>query len=112
MADTTSKKLRACLNCSIIQTTQNFKEKGCPNCPFLNVNKGRNLGYTTSLSFKGTIALIDPKHSWIAKWHRIGQYTPGMYAMTVDGVLSDKFVEDIEKDGRIYINRSVSFELE
>lgn len=107
-----NRKLRACLNCSIIQTVQEFKESGCPNCPFLNVNKDRNLAYTTSQSFKGTIALFSPKQSWIAKWQRIDNYKPGIYAMVVDGVLSDKFIEDIEKEGRVYINRSTSFELE
>lgn len=106
------KKTRACLNCSLVQTVQEFKDHGCPNCPFLSVNKNRNIGYTTSPSFKGAIFLMDPKHSWIAKWQRIGQYRPGVYAMTVEGVLSDKFIDDIEKEGRVYINRSSSFELE
>ena len=107
-----NQKLRACLNCAFIQKTSDFKHRGCPNCPFLNTNKEKNLMYTTSLSFKGMIALKDPKSSWVAKWHRINSYTPGLYAMVVDGVLGDKFIEAIEKDGRIYVNRSVSFELE
>lgn len=108
----TNRKLRACLNCSIIQSTQEFRESGCPNCPFLNINKDRNLAYATSPSFKGTIALANPKQSWVAKWQRINSYKPGVYAMVVDGVLSDKFIEDIEKEGRVYINRSTPFELE
>lgn len=105
-------KLRACLNCAYIQKTSEFKLRGCPNCPFLNTNKEKNLSYTTSLSFKGIIALKDPKSSWVAKWHRINGYIPGVYAMIVDGVLSDKFIDAVERDGRVYINRSVSFELE
>lgn len=105
------KKQRACLNCSLILSTTEFKQKGCPNCSFLNTNKNRNIGYTTSPTFKGSIFLINPKQSWIGKWQRINQYIPGVYAMTVEGDLSDKFINDIEKNGRVYINRANSFEL-
>ncbi len=112
MAEISSKKSRACLNCSIVLPTEEFRTKGCPNCPFLNVNKNKNIGYTTSPSFKGAVFMINPRRSWVAKWQRIGNYVPGMYAMTVEGVLSDKYIEDIERDGRIYINRANSFELE
>lgn len=115
MADSTlsaNRKLRACLNCSIVLTTQEFRETGCPNCPFLHVNKARNIGYTTSPAFKGTVALFDPKRSWVAKWQRINNYKPGIYAMVVEGVLSEKYISEIEKDGRVYIDRSRSFELQ
>lgn len=107
-----SQKLRACLNCAIIQTTKKFKNRGCPNCPCLGTNKEKNLAYTTSLTFKGLIALKDPRTSWIAKWHRLSHYTPGLYAMIVDGVLGDKYLDALEQEGRVYINRSRSFELE
>lgn len=106
------KRLRACMNCSLIQTVNEFREKGCPNCPFLNTNKSRSLGACTSSSFKGAIFLMNPRISWVARWQRINQYIPGMYAMTVQGDMSDKLIEEIEKDGRVYINRSTSFELD
>lgn len=32
--------------------------------------------------------------------------------MIVEGVLSEKYIAEIEKDGRMYIDRSRSFELE
>lgn len=111
-SETPNQKLRACLNCALIQTTGDFKHKGCLNCPFLNTNKEKNLVYTTSVSFKGMIALKRPKNSWVAKWHRINNNQPGLYAMIVEGVLADRFIEAIEKDGRVYINRSRPFELE
>lgn len=106
-----SGRLRACLNCSVIRTLSFFKQHGCPNCPFLEVNKGKNLYQTTSASFKGLISLKDPKQSWVAKWQRIDDCQPGMYAMTVDGVLNDEFIMKIEQCGRVYIDRSQSFEI-
>ncbi len=110
--DNSTQKLRACLNCAIIQSTNEFKQRGCPNCPCLNTNKERNLAYTTSITFKGLIALKTPRTSWIAKWHRLGGYVPGLYAMVVEGILGDKYLDALEKEGKIYINRSKSFELQ
>lgn len=106
-----SSKARACLNCSIIKSMSYFKQNGCPNCPFLMVNHDRNVHYTTSASFRGLIALVNPRSSWVAKWQRISNYEPGTYAMTVEGVLSNSFIDKIEREGRIYVNRSSSFSL-
>lgn len=105
-------KLRACLNCTIIQTAEEFKNRGCPNCPFLHTEQEKNMHSTTSASFKGTIALIDPRASWVGKWQRIGDYRPGIYAMVVDGVLGEDFIDMVEQDGRVYINRASTFEVE
>lgn len=106
-----SSKLRACLNCSILKPMSYYKQYGCPNCPFLQANKAKNLHSVTSQTFKGVIGVIDPKRSWIAKWQRINTYVPGIYAMTVEGNLSDEFIERIEKEGRVYIDRTDSFGL-
>lgn len=106
-----SNKQRACLNCSIIKPSAYFKEYGCPNCPFMQINKGKNLNLTTSFSFKGSISLLNPKKSWVAKWQRINNCVPGTYAMTVEGGLDDVFIEKVEKEGRVYFNRAKSFEL-
>lgn len=108
---TSANKLRACLNCSLVQTTEEFKKFGCPNCPFLCVERDRNVNFTTSASFKGTIALIDPKSSWIGKWQRLGNYKSGIYAMVVYGELGEDFIDLVERDGRVYINRNNPFEL-
>lgn len=104
-------KTRACLNCSIILKTETFKATGCPNCPFLWTKRDRSITATTSASHKGTIALIDPKTSWVGKWQRISNFKPGLYAMKVEGDLPDDYINLVEKDGRVYINRSNSFSL-
>ncbi len=106
-----STKLRACMNCSIIKPKIYFKENGCPNCPFLEINKSNNLYAVTSSSFKGLIVLADPKKSWVGKWQRINTYIPGNYAMTVEGLLKDEFIDKVENDGRFYIDRNNLFTL-
>ncbi|KAI5173455.1 transcription elongation factor SPT4 [Pancytospora epiphaga] len=108
----TSNKLRACMNCGIIKPGSYFKDNGCPNCPFLQVNKNKNFSEVTSSSFKGSIGLVDPKKSWVAKWHRLDGYVPGSYAMIVEGELREMFIERIEQEGRVYFDRSKPFDLQ
>ncbi|KAI5149487.1 transcription elongation factor SPT4 [Enteropsectra breve] len=106
-----SAKLRACLNCSVLKPATYFKTYGCPNCPFLQTNKHRNFENTTSASYKGVIGMLNPEMSWVAKWQRVSKYTPGLYAMTVEGELNEDYIEMIERSGNTYVNRTNSFEL-
>uniref|UniRef100_A0A1B6J182 Transcription elongation factor SPT4 n=1 Tax=Homalodisca liturata TaxID=320908 RepID=A0A1B6J182_9HEMI len=106
-----SGRLRACMNCAIIKPSYYFKQHGCPNCPFLEIDRSKNLALATSSSFKGTIGLVDPGRSWVAKWQRLDGCVPGTYAMTVEGELSEALIEKIEQEGRVYFNRAASFEL-
>jgi len=78
-AAVSANKLRACLNCAIVKPGSYFKQYGCPNCPFLQINKGKNLFLATSSSFKGS-GLIDPGKSWVAKWQRLDGNVPGTVA--------------------------------
>lgn len=85
-----TKKLRACLLCSIVQTPSEFRRDGCPNCEQLSVSVGnhddddddnenttmltmmrqmkgdkdRVLECTTS-AFDGLIAMVNPADSWV-----------------------------------------------
>jgi len=34
--------------------------------------------------------VTDPQQSWVAKWQRLQDYTPGTYAIKVVGVVSTK----------------------
>lgn len=105
-------KLRACLGCSQIKTLSGFRKDGCENCPALNM-KGNmdNITECTSSKFKGVIALLQPPNSWVGKWQRIKEFKKGFYAMTVEGILSDDFIRDIEQNGRHHYDREKSFKL-
>jgi transcription elongation factor SPT4 len=48
------------------------------------------------------IAMIDPPGSWVAKWQRIVNYQPGMYAIEVVGQLPDDAIEYCEEMGFEY----------
>ena len=104
-------KNRACLNCALILPSEKFKKEGCPNCPYLNLDRSRNTEAATSNVFSGQIYLLNPTKSWIAKWQRNKDCVPGFYAITVDGDLPDEFILAIEKQGIEYINRTHSFSL-
>ncbi|CAD26470.1 TRANSCRIPTION INITIATION PROTEIN [Encephalitozoon cuniculi GB-M1] len=109
---TLSGKLRACLGCSQIKTLNGFRKDGCENCPMLNM-KGNvtNVSECTSSKFKGVVALLQPSNSWVGKWQRIGEFRKGLYAMVVEGALSEDFIKDLEQHGRIYYERTESFTL-
>ncbi|KAM0686586.1 transcription elongation factor spt4, partial [Conglomerata obtusa] len=95
------KKSRACLNCCIILTAAQFKKIGCPNCKFFNNRKRiESINDTTSDSFKGMIGVIYPQQSWVAKWQRLNENVPGLYAMNVDGALPDEYINCIEDLGK------------
>ncbi|KAI4291031.1 transcription elongation factor SPT4 [Pancytospora philotis] len=106
-----SNRLRACLGCALVKPAASFKSHGCPNCAALQLERPKNFNAATSAAFRGTIGLVDPKNSWVARWQRIDGFAPGTYAMTVEGGLSDDYVEKLEQCGRVYFDRNQSFEL-
>jgi len=76
------KQLRACLHCKLIKTAEQFKEDGCPNCP-----SSQGIRDTTP-TYTGTIAMMKPSESWVARWQRQESRMVGLYAMSVTGTLS------------------------
>lgn len=46
----------------------------------------------TSSIFEGLISMIDPAHSWVAKWQRLEGYVRGVYAIKVVGSVSSPCV--------------------
>lgn len=80
--------------CSYLQEGKEFKSKGCPNCPFLDIaGSSESVTDHTSGQFDGIVALTKPNESWVGKWQRVNSCIPGLYAVKVTGRLSDNIVE-------------------
>ncbi|KAJ1422375.1 putative transcription protein [Ochromonadaceae sp. CCMP2298] len=91
------KDLRACLRCSLIKTFEQFVDRGCENCDFLEMEGNTmRVHQCTSACFEGLIALVEPRGSWVGKWQQISQYQPGMYAIDMAGELPPDAVEICE----------------
>jgi transcription elongation factor SPT4 len=119
--------LRACMVCSIVllrdvstkqtdmayegvvadQESQTFVLTGCPNCEsFLGLQGSpETVSECTSSTFNGTIALTEPTKSWVAKWQRLDQYVPGVYAVQVIGNLPGDVIQMMEDAGHTYVPR-------
>jgi transcription elongation factor SPT4 len=83
--------------------SQRFRTEGCPNCDdFLHLKNDNELvDSCTSQVFEGLITLADPSKSWVAKWQRLDQYGPGVYAIKVSGQLPDEIRTALEEEHRI-----------
>ena len=85
---------------------------GCPNCePVLALSSNEEeIQSCTSANFNGTIAVMDPKRSWVAKWQRLDRYEPGIYAVQVLGQLPKGVIQDLEEQGIKYVPRDAPME--
>ncbi|KAG8716650.1 transcription elongation factor spt4 [Ceratobasidium sp. 395] len=103
-ANAKNRNLRACLLCSIIQTAQDFKREGCPNCDEILQLKGsqENVQHRTSATFDGIIALMNPEESWVGRWQRVHKYVKGMYAVRVSGRVPEDVMDDLQSRGITY----------
>ncbi|EGC29265.1 hypothetical protein DICPUDRAFT_13929, partial [Dictyostelium purpureum] len=68
------KQSRACVDCGLVKTAQQFDENGCENC------EGTN---STTQNFEGVIAIMNPGQSWIARRMRSEKKVPGLYALSM-----------------------------
>ncbi|EPX71161.1 transcription elongation factor complex subunit Spt4 [Schizosaccharomyces octosporus yFS286] len=91
---------RACLICGVVLPHTVFANKGCPNDGVDDVET------FTSPVFEGIMAMMVPTESWVARWQRIDNFTPGIYATRVQGVLSDDIVESLRRRGINYRPRN------
>ncbi|CAN8073306.1 unnamed protein product [Agarophyton chilense] len=97
--EVTQSRLKACMSCSLIKTTQQFYNDGCDNCPFMSLNgdKERISACTTS-QFVGTYVVMNPSKSWVAKWQRVASFAPGAYAIHIDARMPNDIVEQLEEN--------------
>jgi transcription elongation factor SPT4 len=88
---------------SLTRLLQRFRDDGCPNCEeFLHLQGSQDsIESCTSQVFEGVITLADPSKSWVAKWQRLDNYIPGMYAIKVSGQLPDEVRTTLEEEYRI-----------
>lgn len=102
--------LRACLNCSLVKTGDQFEMDGCDNCDSLLMMKGNRdqVFSCTSTVFDGLVGLSSPRDSWAGKWLRINRCLPGVYAISVTGRLPSDLIRDIKAQGGQYRSRDRS----
>eukprot|EP01137_Pigoraptor_chileana_P014191 Opistho-2@68529 len=106
---TTSKDLRACLVCALIKTYNQFEEDGCDNCRELGISSKLDWAEECiSANFDGTISLMEPKNSWVARWQGLQSYKPGCYAISVSGLLPDHVREGLAERKVGYVDRDLS----
>jgi len=62
----------------------------------------------TSQVFEGLLTLADPTTSWVAKWQRLSNYVPGVYAVKVVGTLPEGLLGVLQDNGIKYVPRDGS----
>lgn len=72
------------MRCKMVKTEKQFAASSCANCDDENFEAETH----TTPVFHGLLALTEPKSSWVAKWHGLDNYVPGLYALSVVGSVS------------------------
>ncbi|RHZ75604.1 hypothetical protein Glove_212g48 [Diversispora epigaea] len=107
----TARQLRACLVCSLVKHSDQFRREGCDNCEsFLQLKfHPERLSECTTTSFDGLIANINPERSWTAKFKKIDQFVAGVYAVGVMGSIPEWVEDEMSRRGIHYIPRDGSY---
>ncbi|KAF6009754.1 hypothetical protein HII13_000540 [Brettanomyces bruxellensis] len=87
-----------------------FRNDGCPNCEsVLHFTDNEDMiRECTSPTFEGLVAYKGEKTSWVARWLRIENFVPGMYAVRVSGKLPEDISGDLYSQGIEYRPRDGS----
>lgn len=88
-----TKRQRACLLCSLLLSSSDFRKLGCPNCEEILRMKGSSDKVTscTSAQYDGVIAVVR-EGSWVSKWQRTGAWAPFSGAPRSAAPYPDPFV--------------------
>ena len=98
-----TKKLRACMVCGAVQSSDVFLSTGCPNCTTLPADRVHE---TTTAAFLGLVGTVQT--GWVARWLRLEDKKPGMYALRVVGRLPEDILDTLEaRNVRPVVNRTV-----
>ncbi|KAF0480377.1 transcription initiation factor Spt4 [Gigaspora rosea] len=105
-----TRQLRACLVCSLVKNTEQFRKEGCENCePFLQFKRHpERVQECTSTNFDGLIALMKPDDSWVARYKKIENYACGIYAVGVQGRIPELVEDEMAQRNIPYIPRDGS----
>ncbi|KAI1214847.1 Spt4/RpoE2 zinc finger-domain-containing protein [Annulohypoxylon truncatum] len=96
---------RACMVCSIIMTQADFRNRGCPNCPFLDMKGSPEaIENCTSSQFNDVHLVVQPQSSWTSKWMRLKDFVPGIYAIKVNGSLPDDVKQTLLEDNHAIVS--------
>ncbi|XP_042010902.1 transcription elongation factor SPT4 homolog 1-like isoform X2 [Salvia splendens] len=88
-------ELRACLRCRLVKTYDQFRESGCENCPFFQMEDDHErVVDCTTPNFTG---------SWAARWLRIGKFAPGCYTLAVSEALNPDLQNICEEEHVPYV---------
>ncbi|KAI8943639.1 hypothetical protein NX059_001624 [Plenodomus lindquistii] len=104
------RNMRACMVCSIVRTSQQFLQQGCPNCEYILelIGNPDQINDCTSQVFEGLITVADTQRSWVARYQRLEGYVPGVYATQVEGILPEDVIGAVESAGINYVPRDGS----
>merc|ERR550517_1645683 len=93
-------QLRACLQCKLIKTYEQWQDSGCENCG-QSVERFDHLTTWTTPKFVGFLSVMKPTQSWVARYRRQEKFVPGCYALAVRGKIP-------ENEGSEYGDESVN----
>ena len=74
------------LSCAPLPSTLPYPDRsqGCDNCAFLEMkDQTEHVNDFTTSHYEGFVAMLQPTQSWVAKYQRLVDKTPGMYAIDI-----------------------------
>ena len=107
------KGLVACRVCALIKTSTQFRDDGCDNCvyPFIRnyfmdaPNQTYMMSEAVTANFEGTVSIMQPRKSWVARWQGSSTLRPGTYAQKVFEEPGPDLTEELKKNKLNWITK-------